>query len=85
MILAITIKRLFWVSSDKDFPFLSTANGSAVVEAPRFGQGVWAALLPAEPAGSRAFAAAAFTIGKLLTPENCSPNYSVGAWSKPHK
>lgn len=85
MILAVTIKRLFWVSSDKDFPFPSTADGSAAAEAPRSAQGVRAGLLAAEPASSRASAAAAFTVGKLLTPENCSPNYSIGAWSKPHK
>lgn len=71
--------------SGKDFPFLSLANGSAAAEAPHSTPGARAALLPAEPASSRACAAAAFAIGKLLTPENCSPNYSVGAWSKPHK
>lgn len=39
MILAVITKRLFWVSSDKDFPFLSMAGGSAAVEAPRSAQG----------------------------------------------
>jgi len=72
----LTIRRLFWVSSDEDFPLPSTAAGSAA--APRSAPG-------ARAASGRAAAAAAFTLGKLLTPENRSPHYNVGARSKPQK
>lgn len=82
MILAVTTKRLF------GFPliriFLSQAQMMAQLQQrPLTPLRLWAA--PAWSSSSRAFAAAAFTIRKLPAPENCSPNYSVGAWRKPHK
>lgn len=81
-ILAITTKRLF------GFPliriFLSQAQMKVQLQQrPLVPLRLWAA--PAWSSSSCACAAAAFTKRKLPTPENCSPNYSIGSWRKPHK